>query len=168
MDALDWILLAVVALGAWNGYRTGFVRQITRLFGAVIAYAVSLWLRPHLSPIIEKMHILPEHSQGMVGTVLGNFSGAVAFTLVFIVTFFLLRYAAGLIDALFSLPVLSSFNRLVGLVAGVLLAIIFVYVGTAILHYINDPKLQVQLAHSVIVQWLNGQQFHTIVHRSIS
>lgn len=159
MDWLDLIIVGIVALGGWNGYRTGLFKQITRLFGAVIAYFVSMWLRPYVAPVIRQMHIMPNPPKnGVVDLFLGDFSNAVAFAGVFIVTFLLLRYAAGLIDALFSLPVLSFINRFAGLIVGLVLGIVFVYVVTLVLHYVNNPTLQKQLHHSAIVQWLTDNQ----------
>ncbi|MCL6446306.1 MAG: CvpA family protein [Alicyclobacillus sp.] len=158
MDLLDYIIIAVVALGGWNGYRTGLFRQITRLFGAVIAYFVSLWLKPYIAPIIQGMHIVPQQP-GPLGAMLGSLSGAIAFAVVFVVSFLLLRYAAGLLDALFSLPVISTVNRLAGLVAGLILALLFVYVVTLILHYIKDPQLHRQLHNSSIVRYLDNQHW---------
>lgn len=146
-------MVCIVVLGGWNGYRTGIIRQITRLFGAIIAYFLSYWLRPYVAPVILNLHIFSKQ-QGIVNVVLGDMSNAIAFGLVFVVTFLLLRYAAGLLDALFSLPGLSFFNRLCGLVAGIVLTIVFLYVLSLIGQYVNQPSLQYQLHHSVLVQWL--------------
>jgi len=152
-------MIGVVVLGGWNGYRTGLVRQITRLFGAVIAYFLSMWLRPYVAPVIRNLHFVPKQ-QGVVGMFLGDMSDAIAFGLVFIVTFLLLRYAAGLLDALFSLPVLSFFNRLTGLAAGVIFSVLFLYIVTLIMHYMGNPSVQHQLSHSVFVQWLDANGKH--------
>lgn len=163
-DVLDIIFAVIVILGGMNGYRIGFVRQVTRLFGAVIAYFVSYWLRPYVAPVIKGLHIGGQlKTNGVASLVLGNLSGAIAFGLVFLVTFLLLRYAAGLLDALFSLPVLSFINRFVGLLAGVLLSAVFIYVIALILHYVNTPVIQHQVAHSAISHWLTGQQFNAQV-----
>ncbi|WAH38407.1 CvpA family protein [Alicyclobacillus dauci] len=162
---LDIIFIAVIALGAINGYRLGFVRQVTRLFGAVIAYFVSYWLRPYVAPVVENMHLFSHLPQSAVAnTLFGNLSGAIAFGVVFIVTFLLLRYAAGLIDALFSLPVLSFVNRTVGLVAGVALAVIFVYVVSLIMHYVNTPGVQHLVNQSRIARWLTGNAWQFVSH----
>ncbi|QSO52466.1 CvpA family protein [Alicyclobacillus curvatus] len=159
MNIVDLIIVAIVALGGWNGYRLGIFRQITRLFGAVIAYFVALWLRPYLTPVVDNMlhgvSWMPP-STGVFSLVLGNLSGAVSFTVLFLVAFLLLRYAAGLIDALFSLPVLSTVNRLAGLIAGLVISIVFVYVATLVAHYINNDRLQSELSGSAIVQWLDA------------
>ncbi|SHJ56788.1 membrane protein required for colicin V production [Alicyclobacillus tolerans] len=157
LDALDIIMLLVLLLGAWNGYRTGFIRQVTRLFGGIIAYAVSYWLRPYVAPVIEKWHILPNIPQGFATEIFGNLSGAVAFLLIFVVTYLILRYAAGLLETLFSLPVLSFINRLAGLAAGILLTLLFLYIAVLVLHYIHNPALQAQLRHSQFAAWLSGK-----------
>lgn len=158
MDVIDLIIVLVLTLGGWNGYRTGLLRQLTRLFGTVIAYVFALWLRPYVAPVVRTW--LPLHTQNQSGLLtpwIGNIDNGIAFALVFIVSFFLLRYAAGLLDALFSLPVLSTVNRLAGLVVGLALAVVFVYVITLLLHYVNDPRLQLQLQNSTIVQWMDAK-----------
>lgn len=157
LNTLDWIIVAVVALGGWNGYRQGIFKQITRLFGVVISYALSMWLRPYVAPLINQMHLVPKQN-GILGSMLGNFSEAVSFALVFVVTWLLLRYMVGLLDTLFSLPLLSTLNRLAGLIVGLILALIFVYVATLVLHYIKDPPLTKQLKHSVIARYLDSNQ----------
>lgn len=172
MNTLDFILVGIVVLGGWNGYRTGLFRQITRLFGAVIAYFLSMWLKPYVAPAIRGLHIIPKQQSGLFGVVLGDFSDAAAFAVVFAVTFVLLRYTAGLVDALFSLPVLSTVNRLAGLAVGLILAVVFVYVATLIAQYVTNPWLQKELKTSTIVSWLNANQVNvnpqgglTITHR---
>ncbi|MBX5435988.1 MAG: CvpA family protein [Alicyclobacillaceae bacterium] len=161
MDLLDLIIVAVVALGGWNGYRTGLIRQVTRLCGTIIAYLLSMWLRPYVAPVVRDLHLFPApQAGGPFDSMLGDLSDAVAFAGVFIVTFVLLRYAAGLVDALFSLPVLSSLNRLAGLVAGLALTGVFVYVVTLVLQYVNNPRLQQALEQSAIVQWLDANRSH--------
>jgi len=156
LNIVDLIVVVVVVLGGWNGYRSGLFRQITKLFGAVIAYFIAMWLRPYVAPVIRNMHIFSQIQTGMFGYLLGDVSGAVAFAVLFFVTFFLMRYAAGLVDALFSLPFLSTINRLAGLAAGLVLAIVFVYIIGLVCRYINNPSLQVMLSHSVILRWLDG------------
>ncbi|MFB5192076.1 CvpA family protein [Alicyclobacillus fastidiosus] len=161
-DVLDLIFLAIIVLGGMNGYRLGVVRQVTRLFGAVIAYFVSYWLRPYVAPVIQNLHLFSQSKQSTaVDFIMGDLSGALAFGLVFVVTFLLLRYAAGLLDALFRLPVLSFLNRMVGLVAGVALAVVFVFVVALILHYINTPWIQSQMSHSGLAHWITAGRFQT-------
>jgi uncharacterized membrane protein required for colicin V production len=166
LDLLDLIIVGIVALGGLNGYRTGLFRQVTRLFGALIAYFLSLWLKPYVAPVVASFlsgHSVKEKPPGVIGLFLGDLSGAIAFGLVFVVSFLLIRYALVLIDALFQLPVLSFVNRLAGLVVGVALATVFVYVGSLVLSYINNDRIQSELADSAIVQWMHSQPWpHTV------
>jgi uncharacterized membrane protein required for colicin V production len=164
VDVLDLIIIVVIFLGGWNGYRTGLFRQITRLFGALIAYFIALWIKPYVAPVVGQFlkgtNWVPSQNS-LMQLFLGDLSGAVAFSLVFIVTFILLRYASGLLDALFSLPVISTVNRLAGLVIGLVLALVFVYVVTLIGHYVNNQRIQTELEHSAIVQWLDANHWGT-------
>ncbi len=160
LDLLDLIIVGIIALGGWNGYRTGLIRQIMRLFGAVIAYFLSLWLKPYVAPTVAtflQRHYTAGNTSGVLGLYLGDLSGAIAFGLVFVVTFLLLRYAIGLVDALFQLPILSTVNRLAGLVVGLILAIVFVFVATLVAGYVNNDWLQTQLHNSSFVHWLNAK-----------
>lgn len=160
LDLLDLIIVGIIALGGWNGYRTGLIRQIMRLFGAVIAYFLSLWLKPYVAPTVAtflQRHYTAGNTSGVLGLYLGDLSGAIAFGLVFVVTFLLLRYAMGLVDALFQLPILSTVNRLAGLVVGLILAIVFVFVATLVAGYVNNDWLQTQLHNSSFVHWLNAK-----------
>ncbi len=162
MDLLDLIIVGIIALGGLNGYRTGLFRQITRLFGAVIAYFLSLWLKPFVAPVVASFlsgHSWKAKPPGVIGLFLGDLSGAIAFGLVFVVSFLLIRYGLVLIDALFQLPVLSLVNRLAGLVVGLVLATLFVYVGSLVLSYVNNDRVQSELADSAIVQWMHAQQW---------
>ncbi len=161
MNIVDLAIVIIVAIGGWNGYRTGLVRQVTRLFGVVIAYLLSLWLRPYLLPVITPLlknsrWAPPQGSP--FHYMLGGLSGMVSFAVIFVIVYILLRFAAGLVDALFHLPVLSTLNRLAGLAAGLILSIVFVYVAVLVLQYVNSPSLQTSLDGSQIVQWMNIHQ----------
>ncbi len=163
---MDWIIVAIVALGAYNGFQSGLIRQVVRLFGALVAYILSLWLRPYLAPLVGKVlqafHITFQrqiHTGGpqWVSALFGDMSGLIAFAIIFAVVFLFIRYAAGLLEVLFRLPVLSLVNRLAGLLAGALLALVLVYVATLVVQYLPEPWLQHQLAKSVVVEWMDKQ-----------
>ncbi|WP_198850246.1 CvpA family protein [Alicyclobacillus sp. SO9] len=166
MDLLDLIIVIIVALGGWNGYRIGLIRQITRLFGAVLAYFLARWLQPYIAPAIKTMHLFPKQNNAFLNQFLGSFDNAAAFAVVFVISFILLRYGVGLIDTLFQLPVLSTVNRLAGLVAGLIFAIVFVYVGALLASYIQQPSVQYQVHNSAVIQWLKGKTVNQILHQT--
>ncbi|MCL6600853.1 MAG: CvpA family protein [Alicyclobacillus macrosporangiidus] len=160
VDLLDLVIVAVIALGGWNGYRLGLVRQVTRLCGGIAAYGLAWWLRPYVQPAVASWvgHVqTPNVHPGVAAWLLGDLSGAVSFAVVFLLSWVLLRYAAGLVDAVFHLPVLSLVNRLAGLVAGVALAMLFVCVAVLVMDHVQNDRLQAQLMNSSVVSWLEAQ-----------
>jgi uncharacterized membrane protein required for colicin V production len=161
LDLFDLIVLVVVLLGAWRGYQQGLFREVMRLFGVVLAYAVALWLEPYLAPVVASTHWFPTPQHAVLGHFLGDLHGAIAFVLTFVVVYIVLRYLIGVIDAVFRLPVLSTINRLAGMVAGILLALVVMYVLTLVLHYVDNPRIQQELTHSAIANWFEARHFAT-------
>ncbi|MCL6517805.1 CvpA family protein [Alicyclobacillus sp.] len=160
MNVLDLVIVAVVALGGWNGYRIGLIRQVTRLCGGIAAYLLAWWMRPWLQPAVASWigHAqAPMVRPGVATWLMGDLSGALSFAAVFLLSWVILRYAAGLVDAIFHLPVLSLVNRLAGLAAGIVLAMLFVYVGVLVLEHVHNDRLQAQLADSTLVSWMESQ-----------
>jgi uncharacterized membrane protein required for colicin V production len=153
MDLLDLVMVMVVILAGVHGYRTGLIRQVVRLFGTVIAYAAALWLRPVVAPWLEHANLIPS-LPAPVHLLVGDPAGALSFVLVFAVAFALLRFAAGLVEMLFSLPLLSTANRIAGMAVSLVLAVVVLYVVVIAGHLIPNERFQRQLAHSVIANWL--------------
>ncbi|HET9671501.1 MAG TPA: CvpA family protein, partial [Actinomycetota bacterium] len=53
MTVLDVVLLALVGLSAWGGYRRGAVLQVAGLVGMVAGFAVGAWLAPHTAGLVR-------------------------------------------------------------------------------------------------------------------
>ncbi|RIV28654.1 CvpA family protein [Alicyclobacillaceae bacterium I2511] len=173
LNLLDWIIVVIVALGAHDGFQSGLIRQVVRLFGALVAYVLALWARPYGTPQVAKVlqlfHLNPHgyvHSSQLqwVSALFGNLSGAISFAIVFTVVFLFIRYMGGFLESLFRLPVLSLVNRLAGFVMGALLTIGLVYVATLLIPYLPSPWLQHQLNQSVVVGWMDKQVLAWRVH----
>ena len=64
---LDVILLALLGLSAWGGYRRGAVLQVAGLGGLVIGFIVGAWLSPHVAGLFESD---PAKAAAALGTVL--------------------------------------------------------------------------------------------------
>jgi S1-C subfamily serine protease len=50
---LDVVLLLLLALSAWGGYRRGAVLQVAGLTGLVLGFAVGIWLSPHVANLVR-------------------------------------------------------------------------------------------------------------------
>nr|NNM89861.1 CvpA family protein [Bacilli bacterium] len=166
MDVVDWIIVAILLFGAWEGYRTGFIRQIVRLFGTLIAY-VAAWqlgsfVSPYLYPFVHGT-LLKNVKQttnipivGMLATgstvtsVAHAISGALAFGITFFIVLILVRYLGRLLSAVFSLPVLNFANRVIGLLVGGVVAALLIAVLINVGSYLPASSLKTQLSHSLL------------------
>lgn len=160
-------MIAIVVFSSWEGYRTGFVAQVVRLLGTVIAY-ISAWkLHAFLTPTIAHWLLAtvlkhmrytpsgpfvvffgPQPSQGDVATAIAS---AISFGIVFYLSLLVIRYVGYMLNTVMSLPVLSFVNRLAGLAAGFAIAIALIAVLLSILSYVPASPLKEQLAHSKLV-----------------
>ena len=166
MDIADWIILAVLLFSAWEGYRTGFVRQLVRLSGTLLAYVAAWQLSPYVLPYLNPwvLHTLLKnvHSAssipivGMLGTgsniaaVAKAIAGAMAFGVVFFVALLLVRYLGHLLNAVFSLPLLNWVNRLLGLGAGLVVAFLIVAVLLDVGTYLPASAVKTQIRESAL------------------
>ncbi len=67
MTFLDVLLLLVVALSAWGGYRRGALLQVMGLVGLVLGFVVGAWLAPRTADLVESD---PAKAGVALGTVL--------------------------------------------------------------------------------------------------
>ena len=164
MDIADYIILAILVFSAFDGYRTGFVTQLVRLFGTMLAF-VAAWqfhglLTPAIAGFVRRALTTGVHKAqnapllglfGGTSTVAGAASaiaGVVAFAIVFYVSLILIRYAGHLLNAVMSLPVLSLVNRLAGLVAGVGVAFLLIAVLINVSLFLPYPSVRQQVHQS--------------------
>jgi S1-C subfamily serine protease len=65
---LDVLLLVLLALSAWGGYRRGALLQLAGLAGMVVGFVVGAWLAPHTAELVRTD---PARAVVALGTVLG-------------------------------------------------------------------------------------------------
>lgn len=53
MTPLDVILLLLLGLSAWGGYRRGALLQVAGLVGLIAGFAVGAWLAPHVAGLVR-------------------------------------------------------------------------------------------------------------------
>lgn len=53
MTVLDVVLLLLLALSAWGGYRRGAMLQMAGLAGLVIGFVIGIWLAPHVANLVR-------------------------------------------------------------------------------------------------------------------
>ncbi|MBE3580250.1 MAG: CvpA family protein [Thermoanaerobacteraceae bacterium] len=60
MNYLDWILLLILAWGAWHGYRQGLINLAAGLMGYVVGFLVALNLAGPLATLVDRQWQLAE------------------------------------------------------------------------------------------------------------
>lgn len=164
MDIADYVILLILLFSAFDGYRTGFVAQLVRIFGVVLAYVTAWKFHDVLTPAVEgsvrplvtrNLHTFGSvpffgslDTGSSVTQIAHTIAGGVSFGIVFIASLILIRFLGRLLSALMSLPVLSLFNRMGGLVAGVVVAFMLVAVLINVAAYVPLPSLKTQIRHS--------------------
>lgn len=162
MNILDIIVLLLLAGAVLNGLRRGFVLQVARLVGFILALVVAFRFSPNVAEGISQLIPLStqEASTGSwtallpVDTFLYRI---VAFVLLFFVTKFIIKRIAGLLHHVVKLPVLNSFNRLAGGFLAVLQTGLIVLIVVNVLQFIPGPKMQSLLQESWIASWMINQ-----------
>lgn len=125
MATLDIIILIVLAVGLFRGYRSGAVRQIANLVGLLAAFVSASLLMGPVSALFESRLGIPP-----------DFSVFAAFLGIFLVVRVVVRgFGASLDESLAKTP-LSGLNRLVGgatgtLKSAVVLSLLFLLLGFA-------------------------------------
>ncbi len=125
MATLDIIILIVLAVGLFRGYRSGAVRQLANLLGLVAAFVSASLLMGPVSIIFETNLGVPS-----------DFSVFLAFLGVFVVVRVIVRGFGASLDESLSRTPLSALNRVVGGAAGtfkaaVVLSLLFLMLGFA-------------------------------------
>lgn len=178
MDIADYVILAILLFSLWDGYRTGFVRQLVRLLGTVIAYVVAWQFHGMMTPWLDHVlsttlfrHVhsptvaslapgLPAPLFGLLGAKPGAFlpipilvktiASGLSFGIFFYLTLIVIRYLGHFLNTLFSLPVLSFFNRIAGLVAGGVVAYLLIAVCLNVASFLPASPVRSQIVDSAL------------------
>ncbi len=172
MDIADWIILAVIVFSAWDGYRSGLITQLVRLLGTVLAYIAAWQFHGALEPPIKKWllaNVLKNANSlkdvpivnllsagGSMNELATTIANVIAFGIVFYVALIVIRYLGHLLNTVFRLPGLSFLNRLAGLVAGLVVAVLLIAVLINFAAYIPVSQLKTQINHSALAPDFKG------------
>jgi membrane protein required for colicin V production len=121
VNTLDIVMLVLLALAAFSGFRQGFVLEIAGIFGAIVALAVARVEYPDVRATLQQF---APHSPWLT---------VVAYVLVFLVVWGAIVILARKVRSLVRLMMLGWLDRLggalIGLVQGVLLVELLLYLA---------------------------------------
>lgn len=166
MDIADYIIVVLLFFSAWDGYRTGFVAQLVRIFGTVLAYVAAWQLHALLTPTIDQWlahtvlkgvrspQSIPVVNLFGAGPTVPSLTAAIAGVLSFGVVFFaallVIRYLGAVLNRIVKLPVLSFLNRTLGLASGVIVAFLIIAVLLDVAAYLPASSVKSQIVHSAL------------------
>jgi len=176
MDIVDYVMLAILLFSLWDGYRTGLIKQLVRLFGTVVAYFAAWQWHGLLTPWLDHLLLttlfkhanqnittavqssIPAPLFGLLGTHHGSLlpismlvqtiASALSFGIVFYISLIIIRYLGHLLNSVFSLPVLSFVNRVTGLFAGGVVAYLLIAVCLNVASYLPTSPIRSQILSS--------------------
>lgn len=141
INFLDLILLIVILFFAYNGFRRGFIDQISTLFGLLAALFVAVRQYEYFTQFLEGYFDL---SPSLIQFI----SFAVIFIVVNIVIHVLGITLKNIVDAIFLQPV----DRVAGFLLGIIKAGIIIYLLILILAQIPHQKVSQVLNDSFLAK----------------
>ena len=146
---IDLILIAFVGLSIYLGYQRGFVRTVSKLICLIISILVAKLLHPPISGFLRKTFvgdfingqiadeaqtvtegsnsIVKQAASGAVGTLTDVAVTIVTVIIIIIVVFVISNFAAKSLNLVTKLPFVSSINKVCGVVAGLLMGLLTIY-----------------------------------------
>ncbi|KEO81110.1 CvpA family protein [Tumebacillus flagellatus] len=157
----DAVIGVFLLLAAFNGWRTGLVRQIISLVGMLAAYFIAKTAYPSFVPVVAKYVTVTTFTDGsnavanlIANTVLNHLQEAIAFLLLFFVSFFVVKFVGRLLDMIANLPGLSIVNRLSGAVIGLALAVFIAALVVNVMNLMPQESVRGALQHSQLAALL--------------
>lgn len=169
----DIIVIAVVALSVYMGYKKGFVRTVSKLCCLIVSIIVAKILRPYVGDFVRQSFIgdyinkkFAETSTEIMGSNMPSFLkeageytassvtdavvSVVTVLLIIIVTYLLAHFIVNALNIVAKLPVISFVNRIMGGCAGLLTGIFVVYIVMSIFVIADVSGMEKWLSDSVV------------------
>lgn len=151
----DAVVLAIVLLSAYLGYKKGFVKTVSKVICLVISIVAAKLLYPYVAEYVGSSAVgdfirekivgsytdfatanlpvfLQKAGDGTVNSVADTAISIVTVVAIIIITYLVSKLAAVVLGVVAKLPVISFVNRLAGLGAGVVMGIVFSYILVAL------------------------------------
>lgn len=153
---LDLVLLGIMAVAAWLGYRQGFVRQLVYLLAWIVAFIVAAkgygTVAHYLADVLHRPDIGVTIGATDMGQIVLN---VISFFLLFFGIRFLIRLLGSWLGFVHAIPVLSAVNRWLGLGLSMLKTALVLFLLFSVLSIF--PTMQTAFAESWVIprllQW---------------
>ncbi|MDA7803753.1 CvpA family protein [Crocinitomix sp.] len=130
MNYLDILLLIPIIIGAWRGFKKGFVIEIFTLLALLVGIYAGIHFSDYMAEILrEKVGITSEYLP------------AIAFTITFLLVGAMVYFAGKMIEKALKLVALGTLNKFAGLFFGVV-KMIFILSAALVILESYDQKGQ--------------------------
>ena len=168
MNWIDYVFIFILILNLYNGYKSGFIRQIAALLSFFVALYLALtWSRDLSRPLQEFLQIdrliIPFFTDGAASAWLVEvIFNIVVFVLLFLIILLILKIVVGRLKVLNKVPVIGSINVILGTVFGILKGLFTIFLILSILSLIKIPFWDETVEVSVIATL--SQHYMTILY----
>lgn len=160
MNILDIVVLVLLLVSIWRGYRTGLVGQLVRVASVILSLIVAfMYYRPVAAQLAEWFPLSKVQASGSFEAVAGFpivqqvLYNIVAFALLAFVVGLTVRLVGGFLDGITRLPGISLLNRLIGAVLGLVKNGLILFIILAVASLLPNPTVQQSLEQSFFASY---------------
>lgn len=167
---IDLLIVALLLIGVIVGFKKGMVEKLWGIFSSVFSYGLALLYHSELADEIVKIlpKYIPISSTFLNGTIFDVISRVLAFFLLSLVIKLVLKVVILVLEGIFSLPLLSGVNKIVGAAIGLLEMYFILFLLFAFLSFFPQQEIQKYLGKSEIAQtMLNETPFISIPYQKM-
>ncbi|MEW9699717.1 CvpA family protein [Paenibacillus sp. SI8] len=160
MNTLDYVLLAIIALGLLLGYFRGFIAQIVSLSGFILAYLIAFYFYRDFAPLLRNAVALPTYQNYqkyefiVKGLNLDTYIlNAIAFAVLFFGVKFALVFIGRGLNLIAKVPGLNFINRWTGALLGLAEALLIIIIAVNVITIVPSDGMQKLLGNSLIAPY---------------
>lgn len=143
LTVLDYIVLALVAVGGIWGAIKGFIEELSNKFGYVAGFAVALMFSNYLIPVLDDKFQLPPW-----------LNACLSYVILFVAGFLVIKMIGSILQNIFDTANLTSIDNIAGFIIGVAEAIVLIGLVETLLSHQSLIDLNSYFEQSVISQKL--------------
>ncbi|MFC7061583.1 CvpA family protein [Halobacillus seohaensis] len=158
---IDLLILFILLLGIFTGFKRGFILQLFHLIGFIVAFVVGVLYYDDLAPKLLLWIPYPDLPEDASWAIfLENlpletaFYNAIAFAIIFFGVKIILQIVASMLDFVSDLPVLSTINGLLGGILGFVERYVILFVLLYIVALVPLEAIQSAIDGSFLAQFI--------------
>lgn len=162
---LSGIIIIILLFAFTRGYKIGLLRTFIRLIGRIIIFTVAIllahrigsWFATNLLSGANAQYGATSVPHALTHSATEFMASGVAFGLLTMVGFFILRSVENGVKFLNKIPLLGWVNKILGALLNLLIMYVLVFFVLQIFQTWSVPSWQNQLSTSTLAQWMMNE-----------